>query len=837
MNRLLNRGLASLGLGRDRVQPPPKLVAAADGLLISEHRAEAWYLIPTKNSDMSTDGTRDSELDDVVRFAMRYLAERECHLKVVWGRVSGLGYAEEVAPAFVNGDGDAWADLRGARIDADELPQRYVLLGVKIADRKPRTSAVLPGVVTEALATNTRQVSKEELNHLSERVIKIGQALAKSPWQARLASVEEISWMIAREMHRDAVAVPKAGTVAGAPLARLAAGKTLPYSDHLQIFDIEDKVVAYTCVLTMDEFDEVLEVPGPGEWLKTLSDVTYIDAEGGEHSVNVDASVRFTVLRPKTAGKLVNDAKQSAKEQARSAAQGSAGVPSEEITETEDVMSLIQRDIRRDGITLVEDHPRLVVTATNRAELEVHVDAVIQHFAERGITVNVGANEQRDLWLESIAGDRLRITDLGHVREATAFFGSSFWCGSRVGDNDGPAIGVLTGSTPGIVRNDVAAGSARGDATTTVMIGRSGRGKSTAIMLSSLDAAMMSAWTVVFDLKGDLAGVVDAARDYRIPSNVTRISPKHSGAADLFRFLPPDEAILHVPAQLTLIAPRELRNGAESLLVEAVRAESAAAQYPTSWGVIQRLKNNTDDPAAARLGRALHALTQDGLGSIVAGPVTEAAPLTTDPGLWLVQMPGLTLPDPESNPEQWSALERVSMAALRGVLTWMVSTSGSQVFRRRPKVICIPEVHLLDRTSDGAAFLNNIARMGRAFGTNLVLDTQDAVTITKNPGLVEQVTTVFVFSLRSPAQQAGAAELLGLSNNASTRELISGINSNPDRSIRHGHCLMRDRHDEVATIQWEYPDAAIAEQLNTNPDTGQGDFDDDQDYDEEGGAA
>lgn len=843
MNRLLTRGLSSLGLGKDRLQPPPKLIAAADGLLISEHRAEAWYLIPTKNSDLSTVAVRDNELDDVVRFAMRYLAEKECHLKVVWSRVSGLAYAEEVAPTFINGDGDAWAELRGARIDADNLPQRYVLLGVKIADRKPRTSSVLPGVVTEALATNTRQVTKEELNHLSGAVIKIGQALARSPWQARLASVEEISWMIAREMHRDAVAVPKAGTVAGAPLARLAAGKTLPYSDHLEIFDVEDKVVAYTCVLTMDEFDEVLEVPGPGEWLKTLSDVTYIDSEGGEHSVNVEASVRFTVLRPKTAGRLVNEAKQSAKEQARSAAQGSAGVPSEEVTETEDVMSQIQRDIKRDGITLVEDNPRLIVTCTSRAELEVHVDAVIQHFAERGITVNIGANEQRDLWLETLAGDRLRVKDLGHVREAGAFFGSSFWCGSRVGELTGPAIGVLTGSTPGIVRYDIAGGSAVGDATTSVMIGRSGRGKTTAIMLSALDAAIRGAWTVIFDLKGDLGGVVEAAHDYKIPAAFTRISPEHSGAADMFRFLATDEAVLHIPAQLMLIAPPNLRAGAESLIVEAVREEAEGSATPTTAGVISRLMNNTGEAGAQarRLGKALYDLTRDGIGSVVAGNPTDVAdPLNTDPGLWLVQMPSLSLPGPTSDPDQWTPPQRVSMAALRGILQWMVHTSGSPIFRSRAKVVAIPEVHLLAKTTDGASFLDNLARMGRAFGTSLVLDTQDSITITSNPGLVEQVTTAFVFSLRSPEQLAGAAELLGLPDHPSTHNMIRGINTNSDRSIRHGHCLMRDRHEEVATVQWEYPDARIASQLNTSPTTGQGgttDVDDDQDYDEEEGAA
>ncbi|WP_432951310.1 ATP-binding protein (plasmid) [Kribbella sp. CA-253562] len=821
MNRTLTRGLASLGLGKDRSEPPTRLIAAAPGLLVSETKAEAWFLIPTANTDLATETARDAELDNVVRFAMRYLVDRECHLKVVWGRVSGMDYAAEVASRFVNGDGEAWAEQRGARIDADDLPQRYVLLGVKLADRNTR-GAGKSGVLAEALGTTTKQVPKEEMAHLSQQVRKIGQALAKSPWQARMASVEEISWMISREMHRGAVGIPRAGLITGAPLGRLVASKIVPYSDHIEIFDVSDQVSAYACVLTMDEFDEVLEVPGPGEWLRTLSEVSYVTGEGTERSVNVDASVRFTVLRPKDAGKIVSESKRSAKEQARSASRSSAGTPSDEVAETEDVMSLLQRDIRRDGITLVEDHPRLVVTGSSIEELEIHVDAVIQHYAERGIAVNIGANEQRDLWLESMPGDRLRVTDLGHVREASAFFGSSFWCGSRVGEDTGPAIGILTGSTPGIVRYDVAAGASMNDATTTALIGRSGRGKSTALMLMGLDAAISGAWSVILDLKGDLAGVVDVAKDYGIPSAVTEISPKYSGAADMFRFLATDQAVLQIPAQLMLIAPRELRAGAESLIVEAVRTEAAESTRPTTNGVIQRLMSS-DDTQASRLGRALWGLTQDGIGSIVAGPPTDVAdPLSTEPGLWLVQLPNLSLPTPTSDPDQWTPPERVGMATLRGLLTWLINTSGNPLIRSQAKVIGIPEVHLLAKTNDGASYLDRSARMGRAFGTSLVLDTQDSETIANNPGLVEQLRTIFVFSLRSMDQLVGAAELLGLPNHPSTYNMIRNINTKPDRSIWHGHCLMRDRRDEVASVQWEYPNAEIARQLNTSPTSGQG---------------
>ncbi|GAA1559099.1 hypothetical protein [Kribbella lupini] len=172
--------------------------------------------------------------------------------------------------------------------------------------------------------------------------------------------------------------------------------------------------------------------------------------------------------------------RKSAKEQRRSAAKGTAEETADEIVETERIMREVKRDINRSGLTLVEDHPRLLVSADTREDLEAYVDAVIAHYADRGITVAAGADEQRDLWLESLPGDQLRVPDLGHVRESTAFFGSWFWGGASIGDATGPSIGYLTGST-------------LGDATTTLFLGRSGRGKTTAAMLGGLDSAFAGA--------------------------------------------------------------------------------------------------------------------------------------------------------------------------------------------------------------------------------------------------------------------------------------------------------------------------------------------------------
>src|SRR6266508_1904327 len=815
--KLADKLLNLVGIGRDRGLPPPRLVAIADGLLVTERHAEAWYLISVANTDLATEAEQDAALDAAVSAAGTILGDRLCHLKVVWGRFTGGDYVDSLEGHYRLGDHEAWTRTRANRIDEMRMPERYVALGVYLSDRDPHSVAHVRGAASDALGLTSWRVGAKELAHLDDRVRKLGRQLGTSVWRAQAAPAEVIAWMVSREMHRGAASAPRHGLITGASLARLTSGRVKPYTDHLRIYDTRGQIAAYTTVLAMTDFPEELETPGNGEWLRTLSEIKAIDDDGDEIDVTVEASVRFRVLTKKAARHLVDETRKSAKEQRRSAAKGTAEETADEIVETERVMREVKRDINRSGLTLVEDHPRLLVSADTREDLETYVDAVIAHYADRGITVAVGADEQRDLWLESLPGDQLRVPDLGHVRESTAFFASWFWGGASVGDARGPAIGYLTGSTPGLVRFDAAAGSALGDATTTLFLGRSGRGKTTAAMIAGLDSAFAGAWVPLLDLKGDAAGVSAVAADHGVPTAVVEITAKFSGAADLLRVLPVDDALLQVPSQLMLLLPPHLRGAAEAPVVAAARAEIQSPD-PSSWGVIQRLCAS-DSETTRTVGFALRDLVETGLGSVVAGPPSGLSSLTTNPGLWVVQMPGLTLPSPESAPESWSPIERVGMACLRGCLAWMVRTTGRREFRGRPKVVIVPEVHLLTKTADGASFLDYIARVGRALGASLVLDTQDPASILKLPGLVEQITTLLAFNLRSREQVDSLLELLGRPQPPPYQSLVRGINTAANgKAIRHGHCVMRDRWDEVATVQIDIPSERVEAQLRTTPE-------------------
>ena len=86
--KIADKLLNLVGVGRERGLPPPRLVAIADGLLVTERSAEAWFLISVANTDLATEAEQDAALDAAVSAAATILGDRLSHLKVVWAQSS-----------------------------------------------------------------------------------------------------------------------------------------------------------------------------------------------------------------------------------------------------------------------------------------------------------------------------------------------------------------------------------------------------------------------------------------------------------------------------------------------------------------------------------------------------------------------------------------------------------------------------------------------------------------------------------------------------------------------------------------------------------------------------
>jgi hypothetical protein len=837
--KLIDSLLGIVGATPGRYAPPPTYRAIGPGLLLTTTKVEAWFALRTANTDTASDEGIEEEIISVIRSAGRVLAGRECHLKLLWSTASGDDYAASVADRYTLQGGRDWAELRADRIDAVAPPKRHLFLGVTLSQSGDKDFTSLAKITAPLTAYEATRVSKKELAFHFGQAHSIGQGLKSSRLRARLATPEEISWILAREQNRTDGAQPTDELITGAAVGHLTRGRVVPMSDRLEIKNSRGVTDSIVGVLPIVDFPEEMETPGEGEWLRTLGDITRIidsgsDDAGLEERVVVEASVRFRIHKRREAIKKLDDARGLAKEQRRSAEKGSAGETTEDISEAEFLMEDVIKDVKKRQEFVVQCWPRLIVSAATHADFEAFREATISHYADNGITVTDGADEQRELWLEMLPGDRVRAVDLSHIQDAAGFFGSLFWGGSRVGDEQGPSIGFVSGSTPGLVRYSITEAARRGESTTVAVVGLSGQGKSTLIELIMLDAVTQTvtiddggkqlevegAFGLLIDVKGDLGGVVEVCRRLDIPSSLIEITEHHRGSLDLFRSIDRREAPSHVQDLLTLLAPDSMKQVAETATLEAANRINSTHPNPSTWAVIQDLRANVK-PEVRELGEAFAQIAQTPWGSLIIAEPNGLSTLHVQKGLHVVQLPGLKskLPGDElPDPKDWGPQQRLAVGVLVSLTAHALHLSSSREIRVVPKVIGVPEVHSFLSNQFGRNAFDSIARMGRAFNTSLLLDSQDAEGIAAIPGLVEQLNTVFVTKLRSKQQQLAAAALLGLPEDDHSRALIGSLGTAADGTKLHGNFLMLDSTEDVAEIITDIPAEWVRKALDTNPE-------------------
>lgn len=801
--------------------PMPVYKILADGLTVTADTATAWVRISPASTQLATPAQMDHELQSAISLAQKVLRDRRCHLKIVWGRITGEGYAAG-ASGFTTDEGRAWARQRAESITDWALPERHVFLGVDIEDR---TDAKIVRAVNNAVdyvRGDTHSIPGRELAWLDQAMRALAGRLSGAPWYARPVPVETLAWLLGRESFRASGSAPIEGTVQGAHLARLMRGRMVPYRDHQRFYDTGGAETAFTCQLLITQFSaEALDTNDSGQWLTMLSGITRPAVDGaGTVDVHAEASVRFEFMSQRAARRVVKRTKDSAAEQRREAAKSDAGEPSADVQYSEVEMADLEGDINRGRVRLVQFWPTLSVSEASLEDLRASVDAVIEAYSQVGITVEVAADDQAETWMSTLPSDHVRLASMHHISDAEAFFGSWFWAGSIVGDGEGPAIGYTTGTTASVVRFHPTQAPRRGDTATVAVLGRSGRGKTTLLQLLALDAAAEGAWVPVFDLKGDLnnssGGLVGAARAAGMRARRVDMSAAYAGTCDLLATMDPEDALIHAHSQLMLLVSDALRLAAHPVLMRHIAALIADGAGASTAALIERMGADEDE-TARRVASELSAFAGDSIGRMVVGR-REVGALEASPGIVLLQFPKLDLPPAGTPASEWTVMQRVSAAVARGALSWVTTSAKDPALRALRKLVVVPEAHLFTATQEGSAFLDQTARLGRALGASLAIDSQDPTSIAARDGIMEQIVSVFAFSQKTRKQQDAVAEILGLSPSDAIRQMLSAINTDPGSGqVWHGHCIMRDARDRTATIQVSIPNQGVARALDTTP--------------------
>ena len=791
-----------------QVAPLSTPSAIAPGLTAGPAGVWAWCLLPTQSTDaigtaalIALTHTGASDLKQVLP------RDVEFHIKVQWGSYSGQEHYEREAarwPGDLPAGVDAYLSAHAQRLDDLALPRRQILLGVRLDDASARQT-----VKERVLASSdTTKTASARLQEYAALAAKWHARMAATSFHARPATVTELAWSLRRDMHRKVSWLPDGPLAGPAATARLRAGEVLVESDHVKVRT--DDGARYLRCLTPTVLgfpSSGMELPG-GEWLR---DLLPLEEDPDITLYPVEISVRGRAMSPASAHKRISTALKLLKEQGREAAAGVAEEPPEALLEARDALTARQADLSGNTTSMVQDNPVWIIEADDLDTLNYRTDQVIDQYAARQIELWPATNLQGELWRSTVLGDRLRVRDFEQFRPLSTLVGSWFHGGSSVGSESGPLLGYTTGSTPSPYRDRFSDAAVAGAPVTSAFLGRSGAGKSTALVLTVLAEARYGAWVFLLDMKGDLVGCVSAAEMFEIPTLALSADEVSSGSMCPFGYMPPEEARGAVLDLLLMALRRSMTDLAEPVVRRAVMTVS---QYPnptdrSTHAVIELLANSRDDAAARSLGHEFRDLATDRMFAPIAGePAAQRQTLPTSAGLVYMAFPPSALPDRGSQREEWSPSERLAMTLLRASFRYgkYMSSRVSGI----PKVIALPELHTITAHDIGRTMVKETALMGRAQDTLQLLDTQACVELAAIDGLADQLSTVLAFQVDQDEEAAAQAQLLGRPADA---EFVSG-----QKQLAKGECVVRDRERRFATVYFDRIAAEIAEAISTTPE-------------------
>ena len=430
------------------------------------------------------------------------------------------------------------------------------------------------------------------------------------------------------------------------------------------------------------------------------------------------------------------------------------------------------------------------------------------------------------MWKELLPGDRVRVPEFGHDQPLRTLAGSWFHGGSPFGDPDGPYMGANLGSSADPVQLHIASrtDTDRTMPTTLVFTGRSGGGKSTAVCLTLLGLLAEGAWALLVDNKGDLAGIVDTARRVLgvTVQEIDVLDPACAGTMDPMRFAPTaDEARTLTLDVLLGALSADDRRRSETVLEAAIdQVLTHPQQQWSSPAVIAALQDlPADDPDAVvahavAVTLRVRAKTPQ-LRAVLGDLHAKARPLMTGRGLIYLRLDGLDLPRHTPDPAQWSVAQRCSMATMR--IAFSYAMLQSRRARAMVKVVALTELHLLTAYPEGRAFVDWLARVGRALKTYLLLDSQSARDLADMIALLEQILMAFCFQATGATEQDAQAVLLGRPDPGPRLRAAMA-------DLHVGQCVARDRHRRLTVMEFDRLTQRIADTLSTDaaddtPDT------------------
>jgi RecA/RadA recombinase len=784
-----------------------------DRILLTDTHAWAYYRIPTVSYEFTTAEEREALATNItVALAAIRMQDAEVHLRIAHRSYPAHAWATGLDATSDGGPGwREYLEQTYQHVWSKDFWAKEVYLGVRLGQRGVRAQ-LTGGVLSQFVSAYSRTergmgledeaVGPPEIAKWTENAERLGRALRASALAARHATNGEIAWLIKHSLMATAGdAAPSAtrrrrwglGEIETLFEGQIRNGRSLLCLEHLA-------GESYVAFLSFARFPDVMSFPDGEPWLHYSDSLPF----------PVEISSRMKLISPAKASKDVSRRLAHARDMDAHIREAGAEAP---IALAEQIAAarMLEHGITKERLPFVYGWHRLVVTAPTRDLCVRQVEAVVEHYRDIGIDVVNSTGDQFSLLCESLPGDRIRLNSYVQRQPLYTIAGgmptATVELGDRIDQNAGwigPYVGETLGRARSIVHFDPLLAAARNRPTAVAITGEPGGGKTTLAMLLIYQLALRGATVAVIDPKGDAESLVEYLKGQGRKARVLPLNSAAPGLLDPFSFgMELAEKRTMATETLRLLLPR-MSEERESAMIQAVGAV-AGAERPSLGKVIRHLEQS-GDPAWKNTGAVMRSISEMRLARLCFAP-SVGQQIDAEGWITVFTLAGLTLPDSNTNRDDYSYEQRLSVALL-----YLVSQFARKLLngidKTMPKAIFLDEAWAITSTPEGAKLVPEVSRMGRSRNTALILVSQNAGDL-----LNEQVTnclsSVFAFRSTERAEVSNVMSLLGVAPSDEHKAVL--------RSLGNGECIFRDLDDRAGRIGIDLVSEELKDWIDTNP--------------------
>lgn len=469
--------------------------------------------------------------------------------------------------------------------------------------------------------------------------------------------------------------------------------------------------------------------------------------------------------------------------------------------------------IRQEGRPWTWWQCAVTVTAPNPDVLGRRVSATVKRYAQDGVILARPKYIQGQLHQQMQLGARRRVHSprLTMKTPSVTLAAAMPHASIQLGMDQGPYLGHTTFMVQTPVFLDPLALASMNVATTMVITGQQGAGKSATAKKLAAEARMRGAWVLIMDPSNEYGALCDLPGMGRV--NRVALGHRTPGVLDPPRVYQDPAAAARFAVELAMImlAPGTL---VETYLTAV--AKQVMEQPGASMRAFVRALLAHSEPSVVAAGGALDAYAADPLASLFFGEHEGPSnPFDVADALTWLRWDGLDLADVSVDRGQWTAANRLSAAVLHGTVALVRKVMANDQ-RDFPKFWLMDEAHQFTVSPAGARLVTTGNTGGRKESLALGLITQNVAAL--GP-VLNNVRVALCGRATTQDEQVAVCRALGRATQDDATGTWSGDPTIMARlaDLADGEFMLRDPVGRVGRVQIDQPNDLVWKAADTTP--------------------